>query len=259
MSFLDDFRQAMIRVAEKEVSHNDATKGYYYVTVAQQRVISLAGIKPATRDEDPIEIYAPETDEILWTTYYRTYLEAENTKHEIRMGRGLVNWYSEGDVILFGTNGRRVYVCKVAEGERTKEEEDEDKEKFAKCLDKQSLIDMVKKVKRRAPQRRVTTTVFERDPYIREYARRRSDSRCEMPGCSYRGFKKTDGTRYIEVHHVQSLADQGFDVVENVAAVCANCHRKAHHIKQPERDRMREQLIEAVRLANERYRSTNEE
>ena len=42
-------------------------------------------------------------------------------------------------------------------------------------------------------------------------------------------FKKSNGEPYLEVHHIQQLADGGEDTVENAIAVCPNCHRKAHH------------------------------
>lgn len=33
---------------------------------------------------------------------------------------------------------------------------------------------------------------------------------------------------YLEEHHVKRLADGGSDTMDNVVAVCPNCHRKLH-------------------------------
>lgn len=40
--------------------------------------------------------------------------------------------------------------------------------------------------------------------------------------------RKSDGTPYLEVHHIVQLAHGGDDTVENAIAVCPNCHRRKH-------------------------------
>ncbi|HBS6404172.1 TPA: HNH endonuclease [Klebsiella variicola] len=42
-------------------------------------------------------------------------------------------------------------------------------------------------------------------------------------------FKREDGRPYLEVHHVEWLANGGEDSVENAIALCPNCHREAHY------------------------------
>ena len=34
---------------------------------------------------------------------------------------------------------------------------------------------------------------------------------------------------YLETHHVIPLANDGADSIDNVIALCANCHREGHH------------------------------
>ena len=34
---------------------------------------------------------------------------------------------------------------------------------------------------------------------------------------------------YLETHHIVPLSEDGSDIVQNVAALCANHHREAHH------------------------------
>lgn len=38
-----------------------------------------------------------------------------------------------------------------------------------------------------------------------------------------------DGTPFLEVHHVVTLAQSGMDTVENAIALCPNCHRRRHY------------------------------
>ena len=59
-------------------------------------------------------------------------------------------------------------------------------------------------------------------------------------------FARADGTPYLEVHHVQPLAEGGPDTVDNAVALCPTCHRAVHHARD-RRDR-RNQLADRVRI-----------
>lgn len=78
-----------------------------------------------------------------------------------------------------------------------------------------------------ATSRRVSTRVFNRDSDVRAAVLARAGGRCEH--CGEPGFSMPNGGVYLETHHVVPLADDGFDVVENVVALCPNHHRRAHH------------------------------
>jgi 5-methylcytosine-specific restriction enzyme A len=69
-------------------------------------------------------------------------------------------------------------------------------------------------------------TFFVRDQQVRKNVIKRAKGRCEH--CGELGFRKADGSHYIEAHHIISLAKQGPDTLENVIAVCPNHHREAH-------------------------------
>ena len=59
------------------------------------------------------------------------------------------------------------------------------------------------------------------------YAKLRADGVCEC--CRQPApFRNLQGQAYLEVHHICRLADDGPDLPLNVAAVCPNCHRRAH-------------------------------
>jgi 5-methylcytosine-specific restriction protein A len=72
-------------------------------------------------------------------------------------------------------------------------------------------------------------SAFRRDPRVREKVLRRAKGVCEF--CGTEGFEKTDGNRYLETHHVISLASKGMDTLDNVIALCPSHHREAHYGK----------------------------
>lgn len=69
---------------------------------------------------------------------------------------------------------------------------------------------------------------YRRCAQITCYAKLRAHGICE--GCGTQApFSSQDGTPFLEVHHLTRLADDGPDSPENVAALCPNCHRRAHY------------------------------
>lgn len=73
----------------------------------------------------------------------------------------------------------------------------------------------------------VRSSVFVRDRALRSAALERANGRCEF--CRRPGFTMADGRVFLETHHVVPLSEGGVDSAENVAAVCPNHHREAHH------------------------------
>lgn len=67
---------------------------------------------------------------------------------------------------------------------------------------------------------------YARDPRVRDAVLRRAKGKCEF--CGKPGFMKSDGTRYLESHHIIALAKDGEDRPTNVIALCPNDHREAH-------------------------------
>lgn len=72
----------------------------------------------------------------------------------------------------------------------------------------------------------VTGFRFNRDPAVRRKALLRAAGRCEL--CGRFGFKMDDGALYLETHHIIPLSEGGADEERNVAALCADDHRRAH-------------------------------
>lgn len=72
-----------------------------------------------------------------------------------------------------------------------------------------------------------------RDPEVRAWVRKKAKGICE--GCNQPGpFERTDGSRFLEVHHVKHLAQKGSDRISNTVALCPNCHRRCHHSSDKE-------------------------
>jgi 5-methylcytosine-specific restriction endonuclease McrA/alkylated DNA nucleotide flippase Atl1 len=72
----------------------------------------------------------------------------------------------------------------------------------------------------------VTGIRFRRDPKVRGAAEARAQGRCEY--CGSFGFKRPDGSHYVETHHIIALAHEGADRIHNVIALCPSHHREAH-------------------------------
>ena len=76
-------------------------------------------------------------------------------------------------------------------------------------------------------QRMVTSSRYERDPYIAVYAKERANGICQL--CHHEApFRNSRGEPYLETHHIIWLSEGGADSVDNVVALCPNCHRKMH-------------------------------
>jgi 5-methylcytosine-specific restriction enzyme A len=69
---------------------------------------------------------------------------------------------------------------------------------------------------------------YRRSALVRAHAFARAAGLCEA--CHLPApFLTGAGQPFLEVHHIDRLADGGPDRVDRVAAVCPNCHRRCHH------------------------------
>ena len=75
---------------------------------------------------------------------------------------------------------------------------------------------------------KASRNIYERSRDVREYVLARSGGKCE--NCQQDApFKTKYGRGYLEPHHIRRLNDGGLDHPAHVAAVCPNCHRRAHY------------------------------
>jgi 5-methylcytosine-specific restriction protein A len=69
-----------------------------------------------------------------------------------------------------------------------------------------------------------------RSRYIVEYAKRRANGYCQL--CKFKApFIDKYGQAFLECHHLIWLSNNGEDAVNNVVALCPNCHAKMHHLE----------------------------
>lgn len=86
------------------------------------------------------------------------------------------------------------------------------------------------KPKKPATTRDTQTKSFDRDPFVVEYALLRAKGECQL--CDLPApFKKKSGEPYLQVHHIDYLANGGSDTYDNVIGLCPNCHAKMHTLE----------------------------
>lgn len=106
---------------------------------------------------------------------------------------------------------------------------------------------------RKVPSYRLTETKsYDRDLDIREAALRLANGICQL--CDKNGPFLLDGRPYLHAHHIEYLANGGKDILENVIAVCPNCHEKIHKLELPED---KKKLLEKVKLRNNKIKENN--
>src|SRR5436305_2573310 len=94
----------------------------------------------------------------------------------------------------------------------------------------------------------VDRTTYQRCPDVKAWVLNQAEGRCEL--CWHPApFKDEYGEPFLELHHVQQLADGGPDTAENAVALCPNCHRLLHHgmDRSVHREKLYEQVTRLVR------------
>jgi len=103
----------------------------------------------------------------------------------------------------------------------------------AKPLKKMSLAELRvlarSKTPAEAPIKQAVQTIYMRSEAVKLYALKRSKGICEA--CEQPAPFEGKLGPFLEVHHLHRLGDGGPDEPSNVAAICPNCHRRAHFSK----------------------------
>lgn len=128
------------------------------------------------------------------------------------------------DVVVFELKVKEDYFVKEDTIEYVMEGLDEK----IKKLSTEKLLNIISKLdKDKISKRYIQTLEYDRNPYVREFAKRRAGGRCEL--CKKEApFLKKGKEPYLEVHHIEWLSKGGLDSIENTAALCPNCHKKMH-------------------------------
>ena len=77
---------------------------------------------------------------------------------------------------------------------------------------------------------KITTVahVFKRNPDVIVEVLNRAKGVCESCHQKAPFNRASDGSPYLEVHHIKPLSENGEDTVRNAEALCPNCHREKH-------------------------------
>lgn len=90
-------------------------------------------------------------------------------------------------------------------------------------------------------------TINKRDEIVAEIAKRRAKGICELPDSNGRFHEapfSVDGKPFLESHHVIWLSKGGEDDIDNVVALCPNCHRKMHILQNvSDVDKLKNRLL----------------
>ena len=143
-------------------------------------------------------------------------------------------------------NMRKVWIFPLKPLNTWPEEQTEPLEKDIVRLSNQDLDRRSKRSHGKRAPRITESMIYYRDPYLKEIVRRIADGKCQLCGMAA-PFIDRNNEPYLEEHHVQWLADGGEDTIDNVVALCPNCHRKIHILKAPTDVLILERVAEANR------------
>ena len=90
----------------------------------------------------------------------------------------------------------------------------------------------------------VSRREFRRDVEVAAYALAIAEGVCRGCGEPAPFIQQCKGQPFLEVHHVVPLSEGGPDTIDNVIAVCPNCHRRAHH--SVDRSEFQQRLKQAI-------------
>lgn len=102
----------------------------------------------------------------------------------------------------------------------------------AKQLNQKERLKKISESNKKPDKITVKHVIFQRNTFVVAEALFRANGRCEKCKQLAPFFKDKDNTPYLEVHHIIPLAENGDDTLENVIALCPNCHRQAHYGKK---------------------------
>lgn len=105
-----------------------------------------------------------------------------------------------------------------------------EKSKSLKKLSSAEIKSKAKNIDYHTVSKEVKTTYRERNQYIAEYTKERAKGICDLCG-KEAPFRDKKGIPYLESHHVVTLAEGGPDAIYNTVAICPNCHRRIHVLK----------------------------
>ncbi|MFZ6757599.1 HNH endonuclease [Undibacterium sp. Ji50W] len=213
----------------KKVSFTDKEKHAYVPNQEQKRTLEAAGIFPSVNS--PHRLIAikilNESGRTVSMSYYNSLrLTDPNRPPEARIGLAFITeWLNEGDNVLIGNIGNEIFAMKL---DNSGTDSELVEKQIASCADANTIFNKAKLARGTPKRKRIERLDFVRNPYVVRAALLRANGQCEMPSCREVPFHRDDNSIYLEVHHIVSLSEEGNDSLDNVAALCPNCHRELH-------------------------------
>lgn len=116
---------------------------------------------------------------------------------------------------------------------------------------KNSIKEKAKKLENKNTGTKEVKSIYrERNQFISEYTKDRANGKCDLCG-EKAPFIDKNGRPYLESHHVVTLADGGPDAIYNTVAICPNCHRRIHVLKNKKDILKLEKIIYDYLLSDE--------
>jgi 5-methylcytosine-specific restriction endonuclease McrA len=104
-------------------------------------------------------------------------------------------------------------------------------ERRAVALSENELIERASMADPFARKVELVGTTYIRNSYVADAAKKLADGVCDL--CKQQApFLLVNGEPYLESHHVVWLSRGGHDLLDNVVALCPNCHRKMHYLDE---------------------------
>jgi 5-methylcytosine-specific restriction endonuclease McrA len=100
--------------------------------------------------------------------------------------------------------------------------------KESKELSNQTRLERLATAQKKPLKIQISSTGYQRNPDVIIEVLLRANGICERCHNIAPFLKASDGTPYLEVHHIIPLSEGGDDTVENAQALCPNCHREMH-------------------------------
>lgn len=232
----DIYEEIFGQVAVKRLTANQKRKTSFEVDQQMRKIFETAGVKFAAfgpkEDRPTIAVRAiePHDERFVTASYYAAQRAGTGRTPEPRLGQELVSgWLEVGDRMVIATDGSTLFASRSADRALSADEAIELRRRLASRASLSYVETRAPEAPRRPKRLKSQREEFERSPFVVEQVLRRANGRCEQPECVSDPIVRSDGSIFLEVHHIVWLRNGGYDHRTNAAALCPRCHRSHHH------------------------------